>query len=299
MACDDGNKTVLDCSQGMAPTGPLSCSPPDSSGEAAVEKWKYRSPRAHPPPPAHAFQHPSPRRRQDAGSGQALPAAAARSTLSSPTSLPVPLFPIPLSGIYKHFPQINIGIDYSLWASRVSLVIQPGRVSSQRLLQLRGEKKKEKKNPQKARGTQILLGLPLPATETDGEEGRKKTGMAWKGMKRRGSWGEKARAGKTKSPLENWCRGTPAAWRDSQPCARRSAHRCGGLIAPGAKSDSRFWYLLRKSFGGIPWLADRKGRKQQQWGKTRSLPPAFLGIRVARAGWSSSLLAYDMQKENN
>ena len=38
VACDDGNKTVLDCSQGMAPTGPLSCSPPDSSGEAAVEK---------------------------------------------------------------------------------------------------------------------------------------------------------------------------------------------------------------------------------------------------------------------
>lgn len=36
--CDDGNKTVLDRSQGMAPTGPLSCSPPDSSGEAAVEK---------------------------------------------------------------------------------------------------------------------------------------------------------------------------------------------------------------------------------------------------------------------
>lgn len=29
------------------------------------------------------------------------------------------------------------------------------------------------------------------------------------------SRGEKARAGKTKSPLENWCRGTPAAWRDS------------------------------------------------------------------------------------
>lgn len=56
----------------------------------------------------------------------------------------------------------------------MSLVIQPGRVSSQRLLQLRGGKKKEKKNPQKARGTQILLGLPLPATETDGEEGRKK-----------------------------------------------------------------------------------------------------------------------------
>lgn len=41
-----------------------------------------------------------------------------------------------------------------------------------------GEKKEEEKNPQKARGTQILLGLPLPATETDGEEGRRKMGTA-------------------------------------------------------------------------------------------------------------------------
>ena len=32
----------------------------------------------------------------------------------------------------------------------------------------------------------------------------------------------------------------------------------------GARSDSQFWYLLRKSFGGIPWLADRRRRKQQQ-----------------------------------
>lgn len=57
----------------------------------------------------------------------------------------------------------------------MSLVIQPGRVSSQRLLQLQGGKKGKKKNPQKARGTQILLGLPLPATEMDegGKEGRK------------------------------------------------------------------------------------------------------------------------------
>lgn len=38
VACDDGNKTELDRSQGMALAGPLSCSPPDSSEEAAVEK---------------------------------------------------------------------------------------------------------------------------------------------------------------------------------------------------------------------------------------------------------------------
>lgn len=33
--------------------------------------------------------------------------------------------------------------------------------------------------------------------------------------------------------------------------------------ARGARSDSQFWYLLRKSFGGIPWLAVRKRRKRQ------------------------------------
>lgn len=27
------------------------------------------------------------------------------------------------------------------------------------------------------------------------------------------------------------------------------------------RSDSQFWYLLRKSFGGIPWLADKERQK--------------------------------------
>lgn len=41
-----------------------------------------------------------------------------------------------------------------------------------------GGKEKEKKALQKARETQTWLGLLLAATETDGEEGRKKMGMA-------------------------------------------------------------------------------------------------------------------------
>lgn len=41
-----------------------------------------------------------------------------------------------------------------------------------------GGKKKEKKALQKTIETQIWLGLLLPATETDGEEGWKKMGMA-------------------------------------------------------------------------------------------------------------------------
>lgn len=84
-----------------------------------------------------------------------------------PHKPPCPALPIPLSGIYKHFPQINICIDYSLCASRVSLVIQPGRVSSQRLLQLHTKKSTEgEKDPD-------LTGLTA-ASHGDGWRGRKK-----------------------------------------------------------------------------------------------------------------------------
>lgn len=37
--------------------------------------------------------------------------------------------------------------------------------------------------------------------------------------------------------------------------------RAWTLSALGVRSDSQVWYLLRKRFGGIPWLADKEGKK--------------------------------------
>lgn len=200
-----------------------------------------------------------------------------------PHKPPCPALPIPLSGIYKHFPQINICIDYSLCASRVSLVIQPGRVSSQRLLQLHTKKSTEgERDPD-------LAGLTA-ASHGDGWRGRKKeNGEVGRRNEGTREPRRESKSRKTKSPLENWCRGMLAAWRNFQPCARRSARRCGGLNALGAKSDSQFWYLLRKSIGGIPWLADRKGRKQQQRYKT--IPSSCLPGNAAHPGWLEQLPA--------
>lgn len=145
----------------------------------------------------------------------------------------------------------------------MSLVIQPGRVSSQRLQQIQGGKKRRKK-PYRRR-ERPRSGWVCCCQNRDGWRGRKEENG--NGMKRNEETREprrKSKSRKNKVTAGELMPGHAGSLERFQPCARPSAQGCDGLIAPGVKSDSRFWYLLRKSFGGIPWLADRKGRKQQQ-----------------------------------
>lgn len=109
-----------------------------------------------------------------------------------------------------------------------------------------------------------MLGLLLLATQRwmERRKERKRTGR-----KRQGERREPKRDSNSKEDQVTAGKLVPGhagARGNSQPCARRYVHGCSGLLARGVKSDSQFWYLLRKSIGGIPWLADRKGRKQQQ-----------------------------------
>lgn len=145
----------------------------------------------------------------------------------------------------------------------MSLVIQPGRVSSQRLQQIRGGKKRRKK-PYRRRERPDLAGF---AAGSNGDRWRGRKEENGNGMKRNEETREtrrKSKSRKNKVTAGELVPGHAGSLERFQPCARPSAQGCDGLIASGVKSDSRFWYLLRKSFGGIPWLADRKGRKQQQ-----------------------------------
>lgn len=173
-------------------------------------------------------------------------------------------------------------------------MIQPGRVSSQRLLQLHIKKIHRRREGPRSFWAYRCQQRRRMERKEERKWGRHKEEWRIKGAEERKQ--------EQKKQSHHWKTGAGACWQPGEIPSlvlAVNARRCGGLIALGAKSDSQFWYLLRKSIGGIPWLADRRGRKQQQWGKTRFLPPAFLGMRLVRAGWSSSLLSYDMQKENN
>lgn len=146
----------------------------------------------------------------------------------------------------------------------MSLVIQPGRVSSQRLRQIPRGKEKEEKSPTEGETDPDLAGFAA-GSNGDGWRGRKEeNGNGMKGNEETREPRRKSKSRKNKVTAGELVPGHAGSLERFQPCARPSAQGCDGLIASGVKSDSRFWYLLRKSFGGIPWLADRKGRKQQQ-----------------------------------
>lgn len=118
------------------------------------------------------------------------------------------------------------------------------------------------------------------------------------GMRERGSQGEKARAGKQS---HRWRTGAGACWQPGEISSLVLAVLHADvvdLMLWEQKVTHSFGICYVRALGGfLGWLTEKEESSSR--GTKRFLPPAFLGMRLIRAGWSSSLLSYDMQKENN
>lgn len=214
-----------------------------------------------------------------------LPPPPALQSSSSRASLPPA--PDSLSGIYKHFPQINICIDYSLWGSRVSLVIQLAEVGQPK--PAAGEKTTEEvEGPSSC----WVCGCRQHRKE---ERGRLRTKELDEGGGERGSNSKKDEA-----MAAHLVPGLGWEWAPILCLLFRS--RCPGPSAWGARSDSQFWHLLRKSFGGFLGLLTGRGKKAAAVrGKTRLLPTVWRRRHAVAAwlAWNSLQLCDGTRRENN
>ena len=264
----------------------------DSSGKAAVEKGESRTPSSHARSHAHTLAH------THSGTVASEPARLGiqmkfcfrppPALQRRPPRASLPLAPDSLSGIYKHFLQINICIDYSLWVSRVSLVIQLAEVAAKACC--RG-----KKNNRRREGPSScwVWGCQQHRKEEKKRKALENEGVD-KGRRERGSNSKKnaAMAGRMVP-------GILVAWREAPCWVCCSVHRFADS-ALGVRSDSQSWYLLRKSFGGDS-LACWQGKEESSSSEVKHdcFPQPCGGYAVAWFVWNSLQLSDGTRRENN